>query len=300
MSGTPPYLSELLSLQASDGGWPAEPGGPASTEPTAWALAALRPFAGSEAARGRGLEWLERTRFPGRGWASVPDLDEPDAATAPAVLALARLGGHADAVRDGAAWLLKVREPANGWVMRIMRHVLDVPDPSGIDDALEGWSWNPGMMTWVEPTAVAMMALRAAAGLSDPKTVAACVEGAQLLLDRTCPDGGWNYGNPEVLGVPLPGYPDTTAWALLALHPTHRGHQAVRRGLDWLWPAAQETGSGLALALAALVAQRYGARDGELLAQARAAFAATAFCGDVRALALALLAEAGQAGFVFA
>lgn len=298
MTADSPFLPALLRLQAADGGWPAEPGGPSATEPTAWALAALRPFAGLEAARRKGLDWLERTRFPGGGWASVPGLDRADAATGPAVLALARLGGHGAAVRDGAAWLLETRRPANGWAVRVLRRVLNVPDPAGIDDSLEGWSWNPGMMVWVEPTAIAMLALRAAMGPRDASVTAACEEGRRLLADRACPDGGWNYGNPEVFGIPLWGYPDTSAWALLALHPW-RDDDTVRRGLAWLWPAARETGSGLALALAGLVAQRYDAPGADLLERARADFVGTGFCGDVRAIALALLAEAGQSGFIF-
>ncbi len=297
MSGRPPYLPALLELQAADGAWPAEPGGPGATEATAWTLLALRPFAGSEAARRRGLEWLERNRLAGGGWAAMSGLGRADAATAPAVLALARLGGHDVAVRDGAAWLLGSQAPTERWAKRMLRRVLQVRDPTGVDDSLEGWSWTPDTMTWVEPTALAMIALRAAAP-GERRVAAACAEGGRLLLDRACPGGGWNYGNAEVFGVPLPGYPDTTAWALLALH-ADAGHEAVRRGLGWLWPAARETGSGLALGLAALVAQRFGAPDEDLRALAREDYARTGFCGDIRALALTLLAEAGQSGFVF-
>jgi hypothetical protein len=42
-------------------------------------------------------------------------------------------------------------------------------------------------------------------------------EGKRLLLDRRCDDSGWNYGNRRVRGHDLPGYPETTALAVLAL-----------------------------------------------------------------------------------
>jgi hypothetical protein len=41
--------------------------------------------------------------------------------------------------------------------------------------------------------------------------------GEQMLLERRCRDGGWNYGNRRVLGTDLPSYPETTALALLGL-----------------------------------------------------------------------------------
>ena len=41
--------------------------------------------------------------------------------------------------------------------------------------------------------------------------------GEAQLFDVRSRDGGWNYGNADVLGVDLPSYPETTALALVGL-----------------------------------------------------------------------------------
>ncbi len=291
-----PYEAALLAGQRSDGGWAAAGAGPSMAETTAWAVAALHTGSDTGDAVRAGIAWLARNRLPDGGWAAGPGLGRSDAATAPVVLVLARLGAEPGAVHAGAQWLLGQEAPVYGWALRTLRRLLRRSDPADLDESLRGWSWTPGDMTWVEPTALALLALRAAPGHASVGQ--ACAEGEALLLDRACPGGGWNYGNGKVFHLPLPAYPDTTAWALLALHD-RRAHPAVRAGQDWLRPAATAAGSGLALSLAALVAQRYGAHDDELLVQARDAFARTAFCGDTRALALALLAERRQGTTLF-
>ena len=55
----------------------------------------------------------------------------------------------------------------------------------------------------------------------------------EMLLDRACPDGGWNAGNGVVYGTALAPHPDDTAIALLAL--TDRGeHPIVQNGVQYL------------------------------------------------------------------
>ena len=48
---------------------------------------------------------------------------------------------------------------------------------------------------------------------------------ASRVLDRACPDGGWNAGNGVVYGVPLAPHLDDTAIALLALQPVAEFHR---------------------------------------------------------------------------
>jgi len=43
-------------------------------------------------------------------------------------------------------------------------------------------------------------------------------EASRYLQDRRCRGGGWNFGNPVMLGGDLPARAHPTAWALLALH----------------------------------------------------------------------------------
>jgi hypothetical protein len=57
--------------------------------------------------------------------------------------------------------------------------------------------------------------------------------GAEMLLDRACPEGGWNAGNAVVYGVPLCPHIDATALALAALR-FHNRLPIVRNSLTWM------------------------------------------------------------------
>jgi len=62
-------------------------------------------------------------------------------------------------------------------------------------------------------------------------------------------EGGWNYGNSNMLGQELRGYVPTTAIALLALQD-RRSLPEVERSIDFLERSATTEVSGSALALA--------------------------------------------------
>jgi hypothetical protein len=57
--------------------------------------------------------------------------------------------------------------------------------------------------------------------------------GAEMLLDRACPEGGWNAGNAVVYGVLLRPHIDATALALAALR-FHYHLPIVRNSLTWM------------------------------------------------------------------
>jgi hypothetical protein len=110
-----------------------------------------------------------------------------------------------------------------------------------------------------------------------------------MIADRTCADGGWNYGNSRVLGEELWPYPDTTALALLALRNAgDPGTQA--KSLDALERMLEENGSGLASALGILALGAYGRDVAAQRTRLRERFARTDFLGETRALAWACLA----------
>ena len=54
-----------------------------------------------------------------------------------------------------------------------------------------------------------------------------------MLIDRACPEGGWNAGNAVVYGVPLRPHVDATALALAALR-AHHNLPIVRDSLTWI------------------------------------------------------------------
>jgi hypothetical protein len=88
-------------------------------------------------------------------------------------------------------------------------------DETGSDDvsASAAWPWVDGTYSWVEPTALFLLALRAAGQAEHPRVHQA----EQMLLDRRLSTGGWNYGNKIVLDRELRPHLQPTALALLAL-----------------------------------------------------------------------------------
>ena len=83
----------------------------------------------------------------------------------------------------------------------------------GHDTAIVGWPWVADTHSWLEPTAVAILALRREGKVDHPRVR----EGLRLIRDRAIPTGGWNYGNNIAFGRDLRPQPAPTGIALLAL-----------------------------------------------------------------------------------
>ena len=96
---------------------------------------------------------------------------------------------------------------------RVVEADPEVDDMTNINLQLVGWPWGEGTFSWVEPTAWACLALRAAGLGSHPRII----EGCRLLVDRAFESGGINYGNRIILGKPTEPIPGPTALMLLAL-----------------------------------------------------------------------------------
>lgn len=115
-----------------------------------------------------------------------------------------------------------------------------------------GWPWIPRTNSWVIPTAFSILALNqlpCACGLdASPSRVDL---GVEMLLDRACPNGGWNAGNGMVYGVPLAPHPDDTAIALLALRGRSQ-HPLVQTSLGWLEGVAPKLSAPRSLAWSVL------------------------------------------------
>ena len=120
---------------------------------------------------------------------------------------------------------------------------------SGHDGGIPGWAWVQGTAAWVEPTCYALASLQSLGQRDHPRAQ----QGQALLTNRQCPDGGWNYGNPEVLGQALESFPGPTAWAVQVMPPS----EATTRGLERL-EAVLERGSVTSLALAMLARAAHG------------------------------------------
>ncbi len=158
--------------------------------------------------RENGLEWLARFQRDDGSVPVTPNVSSPCWPTGLAVLAWTAARAMSvtrfeTQTERSVRWLLATRG----------RRVKYRPDLIGHDTSLRGWPWVDDTHSWVEPTAYAVLALRAAGVSSHPRVR----EGVRLLADRAFSDGGWNYGNTLVLGNTLRPFPATTGIALTAL-----------------------------------------------------------------------------------
>jgi hypothetical protein len=202
-----------------------------------------------------------------------------------------------DTLIRGADWLAQRQVRQLGFVARTLFRFLPEEERTALDPELIGWPWHDGSFSWVEPTAVSVLALkRMRVMLADHFPDDRVEQGAKLLYDRQCEDGGWNYGNRAVLGEELDAYPDVTAIALLALqdYPTAQTAKA-RAALDEM--LAVDQASGLALALGSLCRSAYGDDPTALQQRLLARYERTGFLGEVRTLAFASLAFNGAETF---
>ena len=93
----------------------------------------------------------------------------------------------------------------------------------------DGWPWTANTYTWVQPTALCMIAIKMAEVVDQTRLQL----GKHMLMSRQLPHGGWNYGSTVVFGQELRPFPETTGVALNAL----RGqvpHRMIKISLKYL------------------------------------------------------------------
>jgi len=111
------------------------------------------------------------------------------------------------------------------------------------DTEIKGWPWVENTHSWVEPTSMAVLALRSSGHGEHPRVV----EAVRMLLDRQLPSGGWNMGNISAFGKELLPLPESTGHALTALN-SFTNTEVVQKSLDYLNKIIQNFRTPLALA----------------------------------------------------
>ena len=277
---------ELLDSRHTGSAWGNRPAGPPYVEPTALAalaLAALIPPHDDvrEAITAAG-DWLAALQQPDGALGLAPDLPKPRWTTPLAILVWSAVGGHSAAQRKAIDWLVT--------------HQGDTTRPPGSsslghDPSIPGWPWVEGTHSWLEPTAMAVLAL-CRAGLEDhPRTQ----DGLRLIRDRAIRTGGWNYGNSTVFGADLRPQPGPTGLALLALAGREdHDHPLIERSCRYLAELLPTTRAPQSLGCGLLALAAWGARPREADEWLSAAAAALAKRPQSVARRAYLLLAAGE------
>jgi hypothetical protein len=230
--GLSDLCAELIRRQLLCGGWSAlTSSAQPALEPTCYSLLAL----GSQAAdvRDRAHGFLLRAQNPNGSWPVFVGDDCDSWVTSLVAIALRDLVPAIPARLKGLHWLLSSAGRESNWFWKWKfrtadRHVRFDPDKFG-------WPWFPDTVSWVVPTAFAILALNqlpcSCGGFElAPKRVD---RGVEMLMDRACPDGGWNAGNGVVYGSAVAPHPDDTAIALLAFRDRPQD-PVVKTSVDYL------------------------------------------------------------------
>jgi len=197
-------IPELNRRILPEGGFGRLPAAPFDAVSTAWALLALLASDSRHESLRSAADRLVALQQPD-GRLSV-DRRFPDThwLTSLLVLITSALPGYEKAGQKAVDRLLTLS--GAHWVKK-------AGDPNGHDTSIPGWGWASFSHSWVEPTALAIVSLRAR-GMGDHERVK---QGIALLLDRQLASGGWNYGNISVFGKTLFPTPESTGHALCAL-----------------------------------------------------------------------------------
>lgn len=188
--------------------WAYDAGGTPMSEPTAWAALTLAGHGRTEAAE-RACQWLANIRGTDGSVGISAAEATPQWPTAAAVLAWLAFDRQretpefADAAQRAIRWLFGIRGTA----------AASTGDTVGHDTTLIAWPWVEGTHSWLEPTAWAVLALKATGQHDHPRTR----DGVRVMIDRLLPEGGCNYGNTFVLGQKLIAHLEPTGLVLAAL-----------------------------------------------------------------------------------
>jgi hypothetical protein len=230
-----------------------------AVEPTTLAAIALL---GTEQAKSSLplLQWLLE-RQNGDGSLGVDTADTaPCWPTAWAIIAW----HHAQSSELNAARFASARDKALEWLVTAQGETIaheDTKGTTGHDTMILGWSWVKGTHAWLEPTAMALLALK----LTGHDDHVRAREAVDLLHDRLLPKGGSNYGNTIVFNQELRPHVQPTGLALLALGGERHPDDRVAKSIDYLRGelSARTPTASLSYGLLGLAAQNAYPADAE-------------------------------------
>lgn len=234
-------LLERLS-EATPGGY--SPRGEVASEPTALSGIALHA-GGNRASAARAADWLVEHQGKNGAVGVLASQATPCWPTSLSILLWQRLDAQ------------RYRQPierAVAWTLQEKGETHEQRDYIGHDTTLVGWSWAADTHSWLEPTAMFVLALKAVGQSQHARTR----EAVRLLVDRLLPHGGCNYGNTIVLGQELLPHVEPTGLVMMALADEPHPDPRIARSLEYLERelSAQTTTASLCYGLLGLSAHR--------------------------------------------
>lgn len=197
-----------------------QPGARPATEPTALSAISLVAHGRMEAAE-QAAQWLANAQATDGSLGVRLEERTPRWPTSLATLAWITVDAerYAKQISAGTDWALSTRgEP------------VEPTEDLGHNTQLIAWPWIEGTHSWIEPTALHVLALKAAGHGSHARTR----EAVALLIDRQIASGGCNYGNTEVLGQALLPHVQPTGLAMLALAGESDSARRIEASLAYL------------------------------------------------------------------
>jgi hypothetical protein len=220
MATTAPWLEQVLDALAAQPAIGYLPGAGVAAEPTAIATLALAAHGRGDAAR-KAADALVPMQNESGAVGIRSGEQSPGWPSSLAIVAWQTVDGRffRDRIDRAVGWLLTNRGLA-----------IERSAEFGHDSTLVGWAYAEQTHSWVEPTAFAVLALRAAGKADD----SAAREGVAMLLDRQLPGGGLNYGNTYVLGQLIRPHVQPTGIGLLALARERDSSGRIAKAIMWL------------------------------------------------------------------
>jgi hypothetical protein len=222
------YVDEILDRLGAKVPCGYHDGGPASTEPTALAAIALTAH-GRQAPATQALGWLAGLQAADGSVGPTASQATPGWPTSLAVLAAlyAKTAGIGAGSTGQKGFNI---DRGVNWILETRGESLPRTPEMGHDATLVGWPWIEETHSWVEPTAMHVLALKAAGHAEHPRTR----EAVRLLVDRLLPGGGCNYGNTVVMDQVLRPHLQPTGLAMLALAGEQDRDGRIAKSLDYL------------------------------------------------------------------
>ena len=225
-------IKAIQKRQQSDGGFTEQEKGSYRPDSTAWAALALsRAGITGEIVDAARLSLTNTQLEDGR--VCMPG--EPGAFWPTSLSVLAWKGSKAHGEQQGRAVRFLLETSGKHWKK-------GTDSPVSHDTSIRGWPWIENTHSFVEPTALALIALEISGHTGHPRFQ----EGLRMLMDRQLADGGWNYGNTIVYGKELYPFVDTTGMTLVAL-AGHIKREHVNKSILFLKSQAEGYRSPLSL-----------------------------------------------------